>query len=119
MKKNKSKGAVTDEEEEAPQTDAQSAAAQSNICPLCGRELAEPMNRHHLTPISRGGRGTTTVIMHKICHSKVHAVLTEKELANQYNNIEALQEQEEIAKFIKWVSKKPPEFYDGSVKMKR
>lgn len=118
MKKHKNKPADEDEED-APQTDAQSAAAQANICPLCSRELAEPMNRHHLTPISRGGRGTTTVIMHKICHSKVHAVLNEKELASQYNTIEALQGQEEIAKFIKWVSKKPPEFYDGSVKMKR
>jgi predicted DNA-binding protein (UPF0278 family) len=55
--------------------------------------------------------------MHKICHSKVHAVLSEKELQRYYHTIERLQEQEEIAKFIKWVSKKPPEFYDASVKM--
>lgn len=89
------------------------------LCPLCGRPLAEPMNRHHLIPISKGGRGTPTIVMHKICHNKIHAVLTEKELRDYYHTIDRLQHQEEIAKFIKWVSKKPPEFYDGSVKMKR
>ncbi len=88
-------------------------------CPLCGRSLAEPMNRHHLMPLSKGGKGTPTLIMHKICHGKVHAVLSEKELMNYYHTVERLQEQEEIAKFIKWVRKKPPEFYDGSVRMKR
>jgi 5-methylcytosine-specific restriction endonuclease McrA len=89
------------------------------ICPLCGRPLAQPMNRHHLVPLSKGGKGTPTLTMHKICHNKIHAVLTEKELLSHYNTIERLQSHEEIAKFIKWVRKKPPEFYDGSVKMKR
>ncbi len=90
-----------------------------NLCPLCTRPLAEPVNRHHLLPVSRGGKGSPTLLMHKICHSKIHAVLSEKELERSYDTIEKLQAQEEIAKFIKWVSKKPPEFYDGSVKMKR
>jgi hypothetical protein len=90
-----------------------------DICPLCGRPLAEPMNRHHLLPISRGGRGTPTILLHKICHSKIHAVLTEKELQRYYHTIDRLQHQEEIAKFIRWVSKKPSEFYDSSIKMKR
>lgn len=88
-------------------------------CPLCGRPLAEPCNRHHLMPLSKGGKGTETLMMHKICHTKIHSVLTETELKNYYHTIERLQGQEEIAKFIKWVSKKPPEFYDGSVKKKR
>ncbi len=90
-----------------------------NRCPLCERPLADPMNKHHLIPMSRGGKGTPTVMMHKICHNKIHAVLTEKELMRYYHTIDRLQSQEEIAKFIKWVAKKPPEFYDGSVKMKR
>jgi hypothetical protein len=89
------------------------------MCPLCERELVEPMNRHHLLPLSKGGKGTPTLIMHKICHSKVHAVLNEKELRDYYHTIERLRDHEEIAKFIKWVKKKPPEFYDGSAKMKK
>ena len=97
----------------------ESSTETEDKCPLCGRPLAEPTNRHHLIPMSRGGKGTPTLTMHKICHSKIHAVLNEKELERDYNTIEKLQAQEELAKFIKWVSKKPPEFYDGSVKMKR
>lgn len=88
-------------------------------CPLCGRPLAMPFNRHHLLPLSKGGKATPTVLMHKICHTKVHAVFTETELKNYYHTIERLQEHEEIAKFIKWVKKKEPEFYDGSVSSKR
>ncbi|MBS1644016.1 MAG: HNH endonuclease [Bacteroidetes bacterium] len=89
------------------------------ICPLCERPLAEPMNRHHLIPLSKGGKGTETVMMHKICQGKVHAVFTERELSLHYNTVDALKGHDEIAKFIKWIKKKPPEFYDGSMKMKK
>jgi len=90
-----------------------------DICPLCGRPLAGPFNKHHLLPLSKGGKGTETVMLHKICHDKIHAVFTEMELKKYYNTIERLQQNEEIARFIKWVRKKEPEFYDKSVKMKR
>jgi hypothetical protein len=89
---------------------------EESICPLCGRELAEPANKHHLIPVSKGGRNTPTILLHKICHDKIHAVFTENELKRQYNTIELLQQQEEINRFIKWVRKKEPEFYDKSVK---
>jgi 5-methylcytosine-specific restriction endonuclease McrA len=87
-----------------------------NRCPLCGRPLAKPANKHHLIPISKGGKNTLTILLHKICHDKIHAVFTENELKRQYNTIESLQQQEEISTFIKWVRKKEPEFYDKSVK---
>ncbi len=86
---------------------------------MCGRQLAEPYNRHHLLPVSKGGKGTETVLMHKICHDKIHAVFTETELKRSYNTIESLQGNEEIGTSIKWVRKKEPEFYDKSVKKKR
>jgi len=63
-------------------------------CPLCNRELAEPIVRHHLIPPSKGGKDSPTVPMHKICQAKVHAV------------------------FIKWVSKKELEFFDTTIKKK-
>jgi len=87
-------------------------------CPLCGRPLAQPISKHHLIPLSKGGKDTPTVPMHQICHQKIHAVLTETELKTYYHTIERLQEQEELGKFIKWVKKKEPEFYDVSVKRK-
>lgn len=88
-------------------------------CPLCGRPLAHPSNRHHLLPLSKGGRGTTTVLLHKICHDKIHSVFTEMELKRRYNTIESLKENEEIDSFIKWVQKKEPEYYDRSAQQKR
>jgi hypothetical protein len=89
------------------------------LCPLCKRELAEPCTKHHLIPLSKGGKDTPTILLHKICHDKIHAVLTETELKTHYHTIERLQEHEEIARFIKWLRNKPPEFYDKSAKMKR
>jgi hypothetical protein len=89
------------------------------ICSLCGRTLAPPFNRHHLLPLSKGGRGTTTILLHKVCHDKIHAVFTEMELKRYYHTIERLREHDEIAAFIKWVRKKEPEYYDKSMRMKR
>jgi hypothetical protein len=68
----------------------------TNKCPLCNRELAEPIVRHHLIPPSKGGRDTPTVPMHKICQAKVHAVFTETELKNYYNTVDRIQEHEDI-----------------------
>jgi hypothetical protein len=90
----------------------------TNKCPLCNRELAEPIVRHHLIPLSKGGKDSPTVPMHKICQAKVHAVFTETELKSYYNTVDRLQEHEEISKFIKWVGKKEPEFFDNSIKKK-
>lgn len=90
-----------------------------SLCPLCQRPLAQPFNKHHLTPLSKGGKGTTTVLLHKICHDKIHSVFTEMELKRQYNSIELLRENEALQQFLKWVVKKEPQFYDRSVKQKR
>lgn len=57
--------------------------------------------------------------MHKICHDKIHAVFSETELKRFYNTIESLKDNEEIKKFISWVNKKEPEYYDKSVKRNR
>jgi hypothetical protein len=92
---------------------------ETNNCPLCGRELAHPFNKHHLLPLSKGGKNTPTIHLHKICHNKIHAVFTELQLKRYYHTIQRLQQHEEIAKFIKWVVNKEPQFYDKSVKMKK
>lgn len=93
--------------------------ATEDECPLCGRPLAQPCNRHHLLPLSKGGKGTATVLLHKICHDKIHSVFAEMELKRHYNTIERLKEHEEIAAFLKWVARKEPQYYDKSVRRKR
>jgi hypothetical protein len=88
-------------------------------CPLCGRPLVagKSIDEHHLLPKSQGGRETETI--HRICHRKIHATFAEKELARSYSSWAALQAHEDIAAFIAWVQKKPPEYYDNSVKAAR
>lgn len=87
-------------------------------CPLCGRELAEPISKHRLIPPSKGGKDGPTILMHQVCQNKVHAVFNETELKNYYHTIERILENEEIAKFAKWVKKKELSFCDVSVKKK-
>ncbi len=93
----------------------------TKICPLCKRELGDSKNtsKHHLLPKSKGGKYTDIVVLHRICHRKIHSIFTENELKNQYYTIDQLLTHKEIIKFVKWVSKKSPEFYERSHQMKR
>lgn len=81
-------------------------------CPLCDRPIPPdvPQSRHHLVPRLRGGKGGETALLHQICHNEIHATLSETELARSYNTIAALRAHPRLAKFIRWVSKRPPEF---------
>jgi 5-methylcytosine-specific restriction endonuclease McrA len=83
-------------------------------CPLCGRPLPPDgsVDEHHLVPRSEGGRQKERV--HRICHRKIHATLSERDLARHFSTWEALRAQPEIAAFIRWVARKPPNFYDNS-----
>lgn len=77
-----------------------------SICQLCMRPIPKTQrDAHHLIPKSRGG--VETVILHRLCHRQVHAILTESQLANNHSTIEALRAHPEIAKFIEWITNKP------------
>jgi 5-methylcytosine-specific restriction endonuclease McrA len=90
------------------------------ICPICSRPLGkENISKHHLIPKSRGGKDSELIEIHNICHQKIHSVFTLKELRDEFNTVGKLIEYEEIIKFIKWVSKKAPEFYQQNARMKR
>lgn len=79
-------------------------------CDICGRDLikGKTVNLHHLIP--KTYKGTVTIPIHTICHSKIHSVFTEKELRDYYHTPERLREHEQIAKFIKWVRKQPADY---------
>lgn len=83
-------------------------------CPLCGRPMlpGPSIDRHHLIPRARGGK--EQFVLHRVCHSKIHATLDEGTLARSYHTWEALRGHPEIAKFIRWVATKPPEFNERS-----
>jgi hypothetical protein len=81
-----------------------------DLCPLCGRALGTVnVDRHHLIPKSLKGKEQFPI--HKICHRKIHATFSERELLRSYHTWAALQSNEDIHAFIGWVANKPPEFY--------
>jgi len=89
-----------------------SVGAGGLFCPLCSRPYDETMDQHHLTPKLKKGKETVT--LHKICHRKIHSLFAEQELAQHYNTIEKLLENEDIQKFVKWVQKKPRDYLDSN-----
>jgi hypothetical protein len=88
------------------------------VCPLCERAIP-PAQRdaHHLIPKSHGG--VQTVWLHRICHRQIHALLTETELARQYQHVEALRQHAELAVFLRWVKTKPDDFFERTRKSRR
>lgn len=80
----------------------------SETCPLCERLLGEKVEKHHVIPKSKGG--TETVGLHPICHRKIHKVFKRTELV-KLGTIDALKTHPEMANFIRWLAKKPPDFY--------
>jgi len=88
------------------------------ICPLCDRIIpAAERDTHHLVPKSRGG--IVTVLLHRICHRQIHALISESELARAYRDVNALRQHPELAKFVSWVRRKPPDFFERSKKSRR
>lgn len=84
----------------------------------------EDADRHHLIPRQKGGKKGPCVDIHRFCHTKIHSIFTNAELAKKYNTVEALRAHPDIAKFIEWVKEKPSSFYmknseSGSRKRRR
>lgn len=89
-------------------------------CALCGRELGtneDNINKHHLVPKEYGGK--ITVVLHRICHRKIHSIFSNKELAKRYHTIDNLLSHPLIQAFVKWVKSKPIDFYAPTKDMKK
>ena len=88
------------------------------VCPLCDRGIP-PAQRdaHHLIPKSRGG--AQTVVLHRICHRQIHALLTPAELERQFATVDALRRHPPLARFLDWVRRKPNDFFERTRKSQR
>lgn len=84
-------------------------------CEICGREHL-PLTYHHLIPrqmhakaLKRGWAREwelgKVAWLCRACHSFVHKVVTNEELARELNGIEALMEREDVQKWAAWVGK--------------
>ena len=74
-----------------------------SLSAACAAVLYQRMHRNL-------GKNGNTVLLHHICHKEIHASLSEAELARDYNTPENLRAHPRLAKFIRWVQKRPPQF---------
>ncbi|KAA9340539.1 HNH endonuclease family protein [Adhaeribacter soli] len=79
--------------------------ADNKICELCRREV-ESLSRHHLVPREEGGKYGPTAELCQPCHSTIHLLIGNRELAREYNSISALQTAEPLQKYLRWVRNK-------------
>lgn len=84
------------------------------FCWLCARPLGRKVEWHHPVPKSRGGRETEAV--HPICHRTLHATFTNVELARLGADGEVLRARAELAAFLRWIARKPPDFHAPTAK---
>ncbi len=92
-----------------------------NACELCGRANLN-LTQHHLIPrtrhrnkriqkqFSRAEMLTRILWVCRPCHSHIHTVFSEKELAYQYNSRAALLQHPDIQRFVEWLGKRPAGF---------
>lgn len=81
---------------------ARPATTSEARCELCERSVRH-VSRHHLVPREEGGRHGPTAELCQPCHSTVHLLLTNRELAKNYASVEALRGAGELQKYLHWV----------------
>ena len=86
-----------------------SDSAEALACWLCERPIGTRLQWHHTVPKSKKGRETVPV--HPICHKTIHMLFTNAELARHGTDRSYLLANPELAKFIDWISGKPPDFH--------
>ena len=90
-----------------------SATATDRRCELC-RRAVEKLTNHHLIPRTRHRnrrvrRDRTPAEIHRTirlcppCHANLHALLTEKQLADSYDSLESLRSNPAVARFTDWI----------------
>jgi len=104
---------------DAPATPLPDHPEAPRACPLCERPLPDgpSVDLHHPRPRSLGG--TATVPMHRICHGKLHASFTGRELASFGDDWPRLRADPGLAAFVRWVARRPAAFTGRSRKTKR
>ncbi len=99
-------------------------------CQLCRRRISR-LTRRHLIPrlrhrnkktrkrFDRQAMTTRMARLCKPCHKQLHALFSEKELAESYYSLDALRQHVDVQRFIEWISGKPEEFVPRSYRKQR
>jgi hypothetical protein len=98
------------------------------ICSFCGRQV-DRHEDHHLIPRMKHNKRmkrlhTKVELKQKVhscipCHDHLHALFTEKELAEIYNTVATLMAHPDMRNFVSWISSKPADFVVHSKRASR
>lgn len=80
--------------------------AQNHICELCNRSVSI-ITKHHLIPLQKGGKKFETLSLCPTCHTQIHALFTNRELATHYHTLESLKGDTKIIKFLRFLENVP------------
>ena len=80
--------------------------SEKHICELCNREVPF-ITEHHLIPKERGGKHYDTAKFCKMCHTQIHALYSNRELAARLFSIKRLQSDDGIKKYLNFIKKMP------------
>ena len=86
-------------------------------CEICLRE--KKLTKHHLIPVSRHKNKKIkaayskeelklTIEICRECHNQIHALISEKEMAENFNTFDKLLNHEAVARFTCWIREKSP-----------
>ena len=78
------------------------------ICELCKRQGIIKITEHHLVPKEVGGAKLPVALLCQDCHKQIHALYTNKELAMRLNTIAALEKDERVARYLRYIKNQPP-----------
>lgn len=79
-----------------------------HICQLCKREGIIKITEHHLVPKQVGGAKLPVALLCQDCHKQIHALYTNKELAMRLNTLQALEKDERVARYLRYIKNQPP-----------
>jgi hypothetical protein len=63
------------------------------------------LTRHHLRPKEHGG--TETALFCTSCHQQVHALFSNRTLAQQLDTLEKLRREPQIQAYVRWAARQP------------
>jgi 5-methylcytosine-specific restriction protein A len=83
-----------------------SREVETGTCNLCEREVPRSLiTLHHLRPREKGGTAEHRTPLCRPCHKQLHAVYSNKTLAQSLDSIERLKRAPELQLFLGWIRK--------------
>ncbi|WP_293981228.1 HNH endonuclease [uncultured Clostridium sp.] len=92
--------------------------AQYHICELCNRSVSI-ITKHHLIPLEKGGKKLDTIHLCPTCHTAIHSLFTNRELASRFNSLELIKKDFKIKKYLKFIENIPGDSYVPIKKSRR